>query len=322
MEQIIVDIRAKREFQNALDSATHLGEKSKKQYTTAYKKMKNVLPMPIIKQHPSYMVECLRAMTETPPETKNQWITVMLMIYRYENENMDIDQLLFYRGKKVRNDDGTYKLVGGDLSNDINNWKLNKKVEVGSQLPTIEALKNHYETLFKQNDYRGYILNYLLVNLGIRNKDCNIIISSDKKIISTKSNNITTYTYNYLYSVKSYTWWVCNNYKTANTYGRKRLRIRDTKFQYAINQIYTGKDEYLLINKDGNHIAEASLSSYIQSRTYQNIGEGIIFKTIIQSIIKDTISQELKNKKIKLFSESRGTDVSTIIARYATDVPI
>ena len=325
MEDILIDIRAKREFENALENATHLSEKSKKQYKTAYKKMKSVLPNPVIKTKPVLMVECLRELP-VPPETKNQYITVMLMIYRteYEDENY-ADPLIYYRGKKVRNDDGTYKLVGGDLSNDINTWKINKKMEIGSNLPTAEALKNHYETLYKQNNYRDFILNFLIVNLGIRNKDCNIIIDTDKRIISTKKQNMEIFKENYIYVLKSgYCWWVCNDYKTSSTYGRKRIRIRNQKFYNAIKKIYnyTVGGEYLLQYDNGKNVPEDGLCNYIKPRTYDGIGEGMIFKALVHDIMKRDISEAEKNQKLKIFSETRGTDISTIINTYATDIPI
>jgi hypothetical protein len=268
------------------------------------------------------MVECLRALA-IPPETKNQYITVMLMIYRNENKDENYaDPLLFYRGKKVRNDDGSYTLVGGDLSNDINLWKINKKMEIGNNLPTAEALKNHYETLYKQNNHRDFILNFLIVNLGIRNKDCNIIISNDKKIISTKNKNMEYYKSNYIYVLKSYCWWVCNDYKTASTYGRKRIRIRSQKFYNSINKIFSGKDEYLLQYDNGKNVPEDSLCNYIKPRTYDGIGEGMIFKALVHDIMKSNISEAEKNEKLKIYSETRGTDISTIISTYATDIPI
>jgi hypothetical protein len=51
------------------------------------------------------------------------------------------------------------------------------------------------------------------------------------------------------------------------------------------------------------------------------IGEGKIFKALVKDIIANP-NMAQAHQKLKLLSESRGTDISTIISSYSTQTPV
>jgi hypothetical protein len=317
MKEYLLDIMAKKELSNALEDS-NLTEQSKYVYNCTYKKIISTFRKPIVKFDLQEIVQKFRELNISP-NMKSTMISVILLVRR--KLALDVEDLLKYRGYKKIYDNGKVEFIMGELNSDIIEYKINKKMETDPILPSTACLKSHYTELFKQENYRDFILNYLLVNLGLRNKDCNLFFTRNKKVI-LKPKKDETDTKNYLYITKHYCWAVFNEYKTAKTYGRKRIRIRDRHFQIAVDKIYVDqKDMPLLVTNSGQQISDNTLNSYIQSRTCMGIGEGKIFKALVKDIIANP-NMAQAHQKLKLLSESRGTDISTIISSYSTQTPV
>ena len=259
--------------------------------------------------------------SEMKPETKNSWLNVILMVRRYKK--VSVDKLLFYRGYREYQDDGTYKMIGGELNQDIQVHKMESKEKVSKELPTMKDLNDHLTSLYKSKKYRDYIINYLLVNYGVRNKDLDIVITKDKKVISNTQKNKDNYQKNYLYVVKSYVWFICNEYKTASTFGRKKIKIRNTSFQRSVNGfIGTGEKKLLVNTIAGTTIKnDAGIAKVVQEKTFNKIGEGKIFKVIIKDILNEP-NAKVRENRLRSISETRGTSIGTILQSYAVDVPV
>lgn len=154
-----------------------------------------------------------------------------------------------------------------------------------------------------KSDYQKYIINYLLYNYGVRNKDLDVFITNDKGAINNTNNFI-------LVGEKSIKW-IINDYKTKGTYGTKNILIKNPTFSSVIKHI--PNNSYLLSYDDGTHIAPNSLNKFIQTRTIHNLTESQVFKNILH---EKRNSNSLKKIK-KQFAEWRGTDIATIDKFYA-----
>jgi hypothetical protein len=105
--------------------------------------------------------------------------------------------------------------------------------------------------------------------------------------------------------MKSKVYYVRNKYKTAGTYGPKQDIITDPDFILAIKRIQN-------LNKDGQNVIipnENTIAYRVQSLSYQNLGEGAMFKIVINHF-RDDIDE------LKKISANRGTDIGTILASY------
>ena len=180
----------------------------------------------------------------------------------------------------------------------------------------------HLNQLYKNKKYNEFLVNYLLINHGLRNLDLNMIITNNKKVILKSKKNISQYSKNYLYPTKTYSWVIINIYKTQKTFGRKRIRIRDTKFLKALNETIK-KQEFLIVNPvSKSPVPIEGLGRVIQDMTYNKIGEGKIFKTIVKDIFDNVTDVKVRKEKLNELSVSRGTAVDTIIQNYATGIPV
>ena len=160
-------------------------------------------------------------------------------------------------------------------------------------LPSYEDLENYLEILYQKNDYIAYIINYLLINYGVRNQDVNFDIVLLKR-------DATDTDINYLWLSKTgKAVWIRRDYKTVGIYGIQTTTIKDPKF---IKMLKKCKNK-TLIPHDNN------IGLYVKRLTLNEIGEGNYFKILV-----DYFKTNLK--KLKELSQSRGTSLETIINNY------
>jgi len=168
--------------------------------------------------------------------------------------------------------------------------------ELKGTLPVYADLVNFLDDLFKRGVWQDYIINYLLLHYGVRNMDLNLIVTKDK---INKQNKVD----NFLLVQSKNILFIRNKYKTAKTYGRKIETIANKDFLYAVKQYGDG---FLLGSKD--HRISNNMGSVIQDKTLNKIGEGNIFKILVEN--------STKNGLTKLYA-NRGTSVSTIVESYS-----
>lgn len=175
-------------------------------------------------------------------------------------------------------------------------------VELTGKLPSYKTLVDYTNKLFKQNKFTEYVVNYLLINYFVRNQDLLFEIVPRKK--DAKNNNM-----NYMWLPKhgKKVEYIRNNYKTAETYGKKTIVITDPDFILAIKRI-NGCAKY---NLDCGTIipTDSQVGYYVKKMTYDEIGEGAYFKVMVNHF-KDDLQM------LKMMSKYRGTDVNTIISKY------
>jgi hypothetical protein len=169
--------------------------------------------------------------------------------------------------------------------------------ELKESLPTYKQLVNFRDNLFKNGKFTDYVINYLLMT-GVRNADTNAIITrSDKNLKEGK---------NYLILNKASVKYIRDDYKTRQKYDTKKEVIKDKKLVEALNAILGEKEELPLLNTGGQQIAETSLNKFISTRTLDHIGQGSIFKIMVNG----------QPKKREKLGAVRGTNLQTVLEHY------
>jgi hypothetical protein len=228
---------------------------------------------------------------------------------QYGNIGYDIDSIL----KKIDNEPtiSTRKSMAGSISKylqykgkdtkkmadyifkqtaDFQKDKDKRTAETKHELPSLKDLKGELNRLYEKEDYRSFIILFLMVNYQVRNKD---LIAS---VVSSKRE--TNSTDNFIIVGKSQATYVRNDYKTAFKYGTKTNIIKNKKFMNAINQI-----GYVLKSSD-------NVDRVIKKATagLGGITEGTIAKIVL--------SQNNTMNGLKKVSKNRGTDPVTLIESY------
>jgi len=192
--------------------------------------------------------------------------------------------------------------------------KLVKKRNQGDEskldgLATPRELQSFLNDLYLEEKWRDYIINYLLINYSVRNKDidCMIVTST----MDTKTHD------NFLVVRKKDVSYVRKNYKTSGIYGDLKITITSSKFRNAVEKYVLNLEEDkenffpLLMKGNGDRIGEDSLFLYITNKTLNNMTESDICKVNVASI-----DREGDLNKLQMLSHTRGTSIQTLIGSY------
>lgn len=175
-------------------------------------------------------------------------------------------------------------------------------MELQSKLPSYKKLIEYTDKLYDDDKFIEYVINYLLVNYFVRNKDLLFEIVQKKKDMTNQDLN-----YMWLPKHGKKVEYVRQSYKTSDVYGKKSIIITDEKFILAIKRIF-GCQKY---NLDCGDIipTESQVGYYVKKMTMDELGEGAYFKISVNEYKNDL-------QKLKQMSNYRGTSVDTIISSY------
>ena len=208
--------------------------------------------------------------------------------------------------KKMKN--MKFEKIQAERKKNINKVELHTKNQNDKKkqiYPSLQELKDYTEYLFNNSKWTDYIINYLLLNNYVRNKDLDFIITLRKKDTTNKEKN-----YIWLDNRYKKALYIRRDYKTADTYGEKQSIIKDDKFITALRRIVAHQKHK---ENDGVFIPnENALGYYIQKATFQELGEGNYLKIIINHHLKNENPHILKE-----ISKERGTDIQTLISNYS-----
>ena len=281
------------EVQQALENNTTLSSSSKSVYRSNYKRLMSITDNEPIKNFSQKRIIEILDNADIPASSKNGMVTIVLLIRNMDE--LDSEKIIEFREKKVRRD--RYKEKEAQ----------NRKLQL--DLPSLDTLEKYTKHLLNEGDYVSYIVNFLLLRFGVRNRDLNILITTDKSktYVGNKAKM------NYLYVTHKYITYIRNDYKTFDTYGRKVHKMELRLFVRAVKEVLGDKVEVPLLASRENDdvISESSLSQTIQRKTFDQLGEGKYFKIILQDLKKKG-----NIKKIRDIAKTRGTDLETIFAEY------
>jgi len=225
-----------------------------------------------------------------PANTRAGLITFLVLLKRFYNvEHKQL--LLFQIENNIR------------VQVETQERKKSQKKELGNY--SIDDLKSHMLSEYAKKNYTSYVVNYLLINYGVRNQDLNVKLVTDKQNLNDEENFL------YLKN-KSTIQFIRNHYKTHKYYGKKVYEIRDARFVTSIKKLIEKNVSYMLHTSSGDKLDETSLARRIVTYTLDALSEADIFKIIVIAYDKDY-------DKLKEYEASRGTKLNTIIENYAVN---
>ena len=273
------------ELQDFVETKSNVSFVSMRNYKSQYSKLFKLLGgnMPIASFSQKQIIKTVKTLSN--PNGQQALLNIAIQVLRMSgNEPTELTELRDNNKVKIK-----------DLT------KL-KNVELAATLPSYDDLIAHIDSLFDSNNWTDYVINYLLVNFQVRNKDLLFdIVLKKKDMVDT---------------TKNYMWWnrslkkivyIRNNYKTVGTYGVKENIITDPNFILAIKRI--------MAHQKANELSgvfipnESQLGYYICKASFNKICEGKTVKIVINHF-RNNID------KLKEISNNRGTSVDTLLSNY------
>jgi hypothetical protein len=263
------------EFEKFEESIADKSVATQKAYKVQYNKLYKLLGKNIADTSQKKIIEAVNTQDKT--NSKQALLNIAILIRRLFK--FDVKDL---ENEREKNKVGIIKEV--------------KEKNTELKLPSITEIEDFTDYLYDNKKWKDYIINYLLINLQVRNKDLVFEIVDKKK-------DIPKYVAegphkNYMWLDKTKAVYVRRDYKTGKTYGEKINIITDPKFLNALKNL----TEPLIPNPE--HVGY-----YVQKATYKGVGEGIYFKILVDEYRDDL-------QKLGSMGESRGTKLETIATNY------
>ena len=177
-----------------------------------------------------------------------------------------------------------------------------KNKDLSTNLPDVEDVEGYLLTLDSQNRNKEFIVNFLIHNYFVRNKDV------DVKIVKTLG-EAKSHEQNYLCVLRDRIKFIRNVYKTVGkhkpqTHICKDAMLRKHCLKFILDNKNENEDLYLL-----NHHGTESIGSEVQRLTYKQLGEGKMFKINVNKHRNDI-------NIIQLMSKTRGTGIDVLLENY------
>jgi len=270
----INNVEMVKEYLN--ETTSKITDQTKKTYENISKNLDfNIMT----KQH--LIVKKLKE-AERNPNTTAIYLNIIILVRRHKNE--PTDKLIKYRNS---------------LRDDIISIRKEKLKKVKDELPTKEELEN----ILQELNGLKYVINYLFLNYGLRNKDLNLL-HVDKIPDNQKDEN-------YIMQNKNKTTLIINDYKTDSSFGQKEIKISDKRFNKELKSLNLKDNSFMIPKRNGDKMKLTTFNEKIKAMSFKNLGEAKIFKVIIADLI-----DKKDYKGIEKMVETRGTSLSTILKSY------
>jgi len=217
----------------------------------------------------------------TNPNTIQLYLNLIILVRRHNDK--ETNQLIAFRNT---------------LKEKIINERKGNMKEMNNTLPTYESIKESLENL------QGimYIINYLIFNIGLRNKDINLKFvnnipsEEDENYIQLKNNKVIL---------------TITDYKTDKKYGTKKININDTRFINELKDLDLVNNEYIISKKDNSKINNISTwNEKIIKLSINKLGQKLV-KINIKKLL-----DESNFKEIETVGKNRGTSLSVLLTSY------
>ena len=269
------------EFTIMIDGRSSLNEKTIVNYRNTYGRLIGILGKELKSSSSKEIIKAI-ASADITASAKITLLIVATNIVQSQERSKDVDMLTEYRG------------ILNELLKSENATRAKTQ-----KLPTGDELIKHTNELYDDGKLREFVVNYLLINYGVRNKDLDCIITRDKRIINN--------TDNWLFLTDTSCDYIRYDYKTKEKYGARFATITDERILTALNNLLLKKSSvYLMATKTGGRMSQNSLGSIIKRMTL-GLGEGKVFKIMLQHYGKD---------KFEKMTASRGTSGEVATQHY------
>ena len=279
------------EYDKFMNSIKEKSDATKKQYKIQYNKLFKLTGKPIGETSEKKIIELL---DEIENKNNSQALLNIALLVR-KMEGLSVSQL---EKRRKQDKDKIFQSI------------KEKNVELKDNLPSYKDIVEYMDYLYEKNEWTDFIINYLLINLQVRNQDLDFTIISKKRDATDKDKN-----YMWLQNSKGKATFIRNVYKTAvihapdgeHGYGQKVNNITDKRFIIALRRVLGCQKSGL---DCGTFIPTKSAIAYhLQKATYKQLGEGKYFKIVVNHFRNNL-------DKLKEISENRGTDLKTILNFY------
>ena len=276
------------ELQNVINQNNTIKDSTKKQYKNAYARWTDTTDRLVVDSSEAYIIQVLERIA-CSPNSKNTTVSAIVMIRNFHE--LSVDKIRRWRDTKLKK-----RIDVAHTAKDKSDNEL---------LPTYTELMDHVKKLYKDKNYKDYIINFILSKYCVRNRDLNCFITQDKSMLLQTDTNI-------IYLAPSYAIYQRNDYKTHDTYGQIKINIRSMPFRNAcLNFLDNNPDGYLFANSNEKVMADSSIGNYIQEHSFNQLGEGRICKLVLGYYAKRGNIREITR-----ISRSRGTNIQTLIDYY------
>jgi hypothetical protein len=279
---------AMSEFETFVNSMLLKSETTQKNYKSKYLKLVLLFKSELKEVSQKKVIEVLK---DHFPNINSLQANLNIVVVVRKLYNMPTNELEAFRGNNIQ--EIKTKIVE------------NNKVLVET-LPEYEKLLDHLEELYARGEWRAYVVNYLLIHCQVRNQDlvCDIVT----KVSDAKDSNK-----NFLIlqlKLKTIRF-IRNVYKTAKIvkpdgddagYGQLVINLKETKLTNAVKQLVANGETQLIPNT-------TTLAYTIKKYTYNGLGEGEIFKIVVNHFRNDP-------DKLQEIGRNRGTALQTILSFY------
>jgi len=216
------------------------------------------------------------------PNTLQLYLNMIILVRRHNEE--ETDKLIKFRNS---------------LRDDIIESRKKNLHDLDEKLPKPDYIMEELNNL---NGIR-YILNYLMINNALRNKDINL------KFVKSLPENKTE---NYLMLKGKNIILDINDYKTDSKYGTKIIKISDEKFINEIKKMKLDDGDYLLSMKNGDKIKNSStFNDKILNLTIDRLGQN----RLVKIMIKDLLNRKSFDR-LEQMSKDRGTSLDILLKSY------
>ena len=177
-----------------------------------------------------------------------------------------------------------------------------KNKDLSTNLPDVEDVEGYLLTLDSQGRNKEFIVNFLIHNYFVRNKDV------DVKIVKTLS-EAKSHEQNYLCVLRDRIKFIRNVYKTVGKHKpqihiNKDPMLRKHCLKFFLDNKNENEDLYLL-----HHHGTENIGSEVQRLTYKQLGEGKMFKINVNKHRNDI-------NMIQSMSRTRGTGIDVLLENY------
>jgi len=261
-----------------------ISDSSKKVYLSLLKRMQKVkFKIPTkANEKLNYVKEHVSSFPN--PNTRLDMLNLIIVIRNVLE--LSVDKLKEYRS---------------ELKQQQKSHQVSKMNDAGEKLMSYVDFTKALGEAYLKDEYKKYIVNYLMMKYGVRNKDLNLSIVKTKKEMNEGEN--------YLLLKKDKVIYVRDDYKTHKTYGKKTHEIHDNIFHECVKKAGVGK-----------LIPEAQISNGLRKLYLNKMGEAKVFKMMI-----DHYYDKDDSASIKRLAADRGTSLSVVQGFYnvnAEDDPI
>lgn len=219
----------------------------------------------------------------TNPNTLQLYLNMLILIRRYNDEPTDL----------------LVKLRNG-LRDEISKIRRENLTTLDDTLPSHEYLT---EQLGDTNGVR-YIINYLIINHALRNKDLNLKIVGSEKDMDDQDQN-----YMVISKRKKLIKLFINDYKTEKTHGTKKFEVSDLDFYK--NVVAQGPG-HLFQLKSGRKVKNPStFNDRVQHMTIDRLGQNKMVKIVIKDLLNTKAFDKLEQ-----LSRDRGTSMAVLLKSY------